>query len=71
MNKNDVFYSGDIIEITGKNIKEKYRGKRGRVIRWHHDNVYTVSVFLTFSEIEIVLKADEMVLIQSNRDYPV
>lgn len=65
MIKNDVFITGDIIEITGKNIKEKYRGRgmRGRIERWHHDNIYTVTVFLTLSEIEIVLKADEMKLI--------
>jgi len=62
---NKIFYSGDTIEITGKNVKEKYRGMRGEIKRWHHDNVYTVKVFLTVSEIDIVLKADEMKLIQS------
>lgn len=70
MIKNNVFHSGDIIEITGKNVKEKYRGMRGEILRWHHDNIYTVKIFLTFSEIEIVLNANEMILIQSNREYP-
>ena len=70
MIKNNVFLTGDIIEITGKNVKEKYRGMRGRITRWHHDNVYTVTVFLSFSEIEIILKANEMTLIQSDREYP-
>ena len=70
MIKNNVFHLGDIVEITGKNVKEKYRGMRGRITRWHHDNVYTVTVFLSFSEIEIVLKASEMVLIQSDKEYP-
>jgi len=63
--RNKIFYAGDTIEITGKNIKEKYRGMRGCIVRWHHDNVYTVKVFLTVSEIDLVLKADEMKLIQS------
>lgn len=65
MIKNECFVTGDTVEITGKNVKEKYRGMRGQILRWHHDNVYTVTVFLSFSEIEIVLKANEMKLIQS------
>lgn len=63
MIKNECFVTGDTVEITGKNVKEKYRGMRGKIKRWHHDNVYTVTVFLNFSEIEIVLKANEMKLI--------
>jgi len=63
--RNKIFYTGDIIEITGEKIKEKYRGMRGEITRWHHDNIYTVKVFLAFSEIEIVLNANEMKLIQS------
>jgi len=57
------FISGDTIKITGKNIKEKYRGMVGQILRWHHDNVYTVYLPMTHSPIEIVLKADEMELV--------
>lgn len=64
MRNKDVFYSGDIIQITGKNVKEKYRGLRGEVIRWHHDNVYTVKIYLTLSDIEVVLYSSEMILVQ-------
>lgn len=70
MIKNGVFISGDIVEITGKNIKEKYRGKRGKINKWISDNIYIVDVFMNISEISLVLKANEMILIQSNREYP-
>lgn len=58
-----VFYSGDVVEITGTKIKERYRGHRGEIKRWSFDNWYIVVPFSAPSK-EILLHAKELKLIQ-------
>jgi hypothetical protein len=54
------FYDGDRVRVSqsADKVKRELRGKTGTVVKWHHDDVYTVDI----GGREYVLTAKEMEL---------